>query len=342
MPAMPDRRGWARVGSRRRFRYVDAEGRRITDEASLKRIEGLAIPPAWRDVWISARPAAKLQATGVDSAGRTQYLYHPLFVQQQEQLKWERLIRFGERLPLLRRRIEAHLDLPELSVERVCAAAACLLCEAWLRVGSDQHTRRSHTFGITTLTKRHAKVTGRRVRFAFRGKNGTPVRATVLHPRLAATISSLLELPGGARLFRYSDGNGSCNVTGSVLNEYLKEDLGEEFSAKDFRTWGGTLTAAQHLADAGPAAGQREAEEAVAAAMRAAGRTLRNTASVARTSYVSPAVVEQYRNGRTLADFWPQRDGRPAARNGLAPEERALLGLLRSHRLTSRRSKRAD
>lgn len=330
---MAERRGWTRVGSRRRFRYLDGHGRRIEDQTRLHRIEQLAIPPAWRDVRISPRPGAKVQATGVDATGRRQYIYHPAFVAKQERLKWERLIRFGERLPALRSAIAAHLELPTLEHDRVCAAAACLLCEAWLRVGSDHHTRRSRTFGITTLTKRHADVSGRRVRFSFRGKNGTPVEAAVANGPLAETIAELLEQGGGARLFRYRNGGGLCNVTGSVLNGYLKEELGEGFSAKDFRTWGGTLAAARYLSEKGPASGEREAQQVLAAAMRAAGRALRNTPAVARDSYVSPAVVEQYRNGRTLADFAVRRNGRRSASGDtLEPDELALLRLLRSRR----------
>jgi len=332
------RRGWSRTGPRRRFRYLDSRGRRIDDEAKLGRIRRLAIPPAWTDVWISPRANAKLQATGVDTAGRRQYLYHPAFVEEQEQLKWERLVRFGERLPSFRRAVRADLARVALERDRACAAAASLLTEAWLRVGSDQHTRRSGTFGITTLSKRHASVRGRRVRFSFRGKNGVAIDATMLDARLAETVRELLDLPGGARLFRYENGDGRSRVTASTLNAYVKEHLGDEFTAKDFRTWGGTLAAARVLAERGPAESERDEQQALAAAMRAAGRALRNTPTVARNSYVSPAVVEQYRERRTLHDFRPGRNGRSRGGAGLDPEERALLSLLRSFRVRTARA----
>jgi len=315
----------ARVGRKGSFRYLDAHGREIQDAATLERIEGLAIPPAWTDVWIAARPRSKLQATGYDRAGRKQYLYHPDFRAAQERAKFERLVRFGERLPALRTAMVEHLDVDELDRDRVCAIALRLIDLGWFRVGNDRHTRVSGTYGITTLRKRHVWVRGHRVRLEFVGKGRSQVRTSLVDDELAAAIKELLAFPGRGRLFRYeSNGNGRCDLTSRTLNEYVKAHLGDEFSAKDFRTWGGTLLAAVALAER-PGGGKA----GVSAVMRTVAERLGNTPAVCRQSYVAPAVIEAYLEGRTLADFRPRHLRRLGARQtGLEPEEAALLELL--------------
>jgi len=326
--------GWHRKGSRGRFRYYDARGDRIVDVTKIQRIEELVIPPAWKDVWISPRPGAKLQATGVDAAGRRQYLYHPDFRARQEQAKYDKLILFAERLPELRKAMMEHMSYDCLDVERVSAVAVRLINLAWFRVGSERYARTSKTFGITTLTKRHVSVSGGRVCFSFRGKGNVPVRRIILDLELAATIRELRALPGGRRLFRYQLEDGLYNLTGRRLNEYLGTYLGPEFTAKDFRTWGGTLQAAISFAERGVPESEAEAKRVVAAVMRKVGERLGNTPAVARASYVSPAVVEQYLDGRTLADFRPRRLRVVGARDvGLDAEEQALLSLLLSWRI---------
>src|SRR5689334_677787 len=195
--------GWRRAGSKGRFRYFDSRGNRITDEAKLARIEALVIPPAWRDVWISPRPEAKLQATGLDAAGRRQYLYHPQFRAHQEQAKYDKLIRFAEHLPDLRLAMAEHMDNDSLDRERVSAVALRLIDVGWFRVGSERYARESRTYGITTLTKRHVRVRGNRIGVNFRGKHRVQVRTTVVDAELAAAMKELLALPGGRRLFRY-------------------------------------------------------------------------------------------------------------------------------------------
>ena len=326
--------GWRREGSRKRFRYVDGRGNEITDEAKLARIESLVIPPAWRDVWISPRARAKLQATGVDRAGRRQYLYHPEFRAQQEQMKFDKLVRFAEKLPDLRLAMGEHMTLDPYERERVCAVAVRLINLAWFRVGTDRYAKSSRTYGVTTLTKRHASVRGNRISFRFRAKHKVLVRATLADVELATAIKDLLVQPGGSRLFRYGRDGETCTLTGAVLNAYIREYMGDEFSAKDFRTWGGTLTAAILLAEHGVAESQTEAKRVVAAVMRAVGDRLGNTPAVARSSYVSPAVVEQYFDGRTIEDFRPRRLRIVKARDiGLDQEEQALVSLLRSWRI---------
>jgi DNA topoisomerase-1 len=327
------------VGSKRRFRYLDARGNVIVDGAKLERIEALVIPPAWRDVWISPNPSAKLQATGIDAAGRRQYLYHADFRAQQDQVKFDKLVRFADKLPELRAAMTEHMDLDPYERERVCAVAVRLLNLGWFRVGSDRYARTSRTYGVTTLYKKHVSVRGHRIAFAFRAKHKALVRTTLVDPELAGSIEALLALPGGARLFRYANGNGLSLLRGSVLNEYIQEHMGEEFSAKDFRTWGGTLIAAIALAEHDPPESEAEARRCIAAAMRRVGERLGNTAAVARSSYVSPAVVEQYLDGRTIDDFRPRHLRVVRAREtGLDPEEQAVASLLRSWRIRRARA----
>jgi DNA topoisomerase I len=327
------RGGWTRAGSRGRFRYLDSRGERITDEGKLERIEALVIPPAWKDVWISPNPRAKLQATGVDSAGRRQYLYHPEYRARQEQAKFDKLTLFAERLPDFRAVMAGHMELDPLHPDRVRAVAVRLINLAWFRVGTDRYAKRSRTFGVTTLGKRHVAVRGNRVAFRFRAKNRTMVRTTLVDSELADALKELLAEPG-ARLFRYERDGELLNLTGQQLNDYVQEHMGEEFTAKDFRTWGGTLTAAIALAEHGVVETETEARRVVAAVMRVVGERLGNTPTVARESYVSPAIVEQYLDGRTIDDFRPRHLRVVRARDtGLDPEEQALLSLLRSWRI---------
>src|SRR5436190_1133899 len=261
--SMARRGGWRRLGSRGRFRYVDARGRRIADADALERIDSLPIPPAWRDVRISPRAKAKLQATGLDRAGRLQYLYHPEFRAQQEAAKFEKLIRFGEKLPDLRKAMAADIELDPFEFPWTAALAVRLINQGWFRVGDER-----------------------------------------------------------------------CNLTGRGLNDYIQEHMGEEFTAKDFRTWGGTLIAAVGLAERGVAETEAESKRRIAAVMRSVGERLGNTPAVARASYVSPAVIEQYLDGRTIDDFRPRHLRVVDARDlGLDPEERAVLSLLRSWRI---------
>ena len=328
------------MGSKGRFRYLDGRGNPIDDPAKIERIEALVIPPAWKDVWISPRAGAKLQATGVDKAGRRQYLYHPDFRARQEQAKFDKLVRFAEALPDLRLAMGEHMTHEPYDRDRVCAIAVRLINMAWFRVGSDRYAKSSRTHGVTTLTRSHVSVRGTRVTFRFRAKHKVQVRTTVVDTELAEAIKELLAQPGPARLFRYGRNGESCNLTGAVLNDYIRRHMGEEFTAKDFRTWGGTLTAAVALAEHGAAESEAEARRVVANVMRSVGERLGNTPAVARASYVSPAVVEQYLDGRTIEDFRPRHLRVVKARDiGLDPEENALLSLLRSWRI--RRARKA-
>lgn len=324
---MARRGGWRRLG-RRRFRYVDSSGSEIRDEAQIDRIRSLAIPPAWEDVWISPNPRARIQATGIDAAGRKQYRYHSSYRAAQERAKFERLLHFAEALPQLRRRVARHSRGEPLEREWTCALAIGLVNKAWFRVGTDSHARRSRTYGVTTLTKRHVSVDDDEVRFCFRTKNRRLVSRTVRDARLAEGVGELLELPG-SRVFQYERDGELVALTGQQLNVYLAEHMGNGFTAKDFRTWGGTLLAATELARRGPGEDEREAARTVTSVMRAVARELGNTPAVARASYVSPAVVDAYLAGRTIAEF---RDTNGSPPRQLTADERALVRLLRAAR----------
>ena len=331
---MARRGGWRRVGSRRGFRYEDSRGRPITDEDALARIETLRIPPAWKDVWISPRPTAKLQATGVDKAGRSQYLYHAEYRARQEQAKFDKLVRFAERLPALRNAMAEHMEQEPLSCDWTAAVAVRLINQGWFRVGDERYARSYRTFGITTLRKGHVRVRGSKVSFRFRAKHRVMCRTALVDAELAAALNELLDAPGGRRLFRYRHNGDLVNLGARRLNDYIREHMGDEFTAKDFRTWGGTLLAAVALAEQGPVETAGEQKRAVAAVMRRVGEQLGNTAAVVRASYVSPAVVEQYLEGRTIDDFRPRHLRVVGARDTeLDAEEQGLVSLLRSWRI---------
>ena len=242
--------GWRREGSSGRFRYIDARGNRIDDPAKIERIEALVIPPAWKDVWISPRARREAAGDRRRQAGRRQYLYHPEFRAQQDQAKFDKLIRFAERLPELRVAMGEHMTHDALDRERVCAVAVRLINMGWFRVGSDRYAKTSRTYGVTTLTKRHVTVRGDGVTFRFRAQaqaagadDDRRQRAGRGDQGSARAARRCTPLPLPPR-------RGVCTLTGAVLNEYI-EYIGDEFTAKDFRTWGGTLTAAIALAEHG-------------------------------------------------------------------------------------------
>jgi DNA topoisomerase-1 len=243
-------------------------------------------------------------------------------------------VRFAERLPDLRRALDEHLDQEPLTFEWTAAVAVRLINEGWFRVGDERYAKTYKTFGITTLRKGHVKVRGSRIAFRFRAKHRILCRTVLVDAELAAAMKELLALPGGRRLFRYQRDGELFNLGSRRLNEYIREHMGDEFTAKDFRTWGGTLVAAIELAERGEADTATEQKRIVAAVMRSVGERLGNTPAVARASYVSPAVVEQYLDGRTIDDFRPRHLRVVRGRNSeLEPEEQALLSLLRSWRI---------
>jgi DNA topoisomerase-1 len=326
-----DKAGYGRRGQPGHFHYVDRRGRRIRDAAILCRIRHLAIPPAWTDVWINPRPRGHLQASGHDSRGRKQYLYHPAWRAVRDAAKFEHVQRFARVLPQLRRAVGTSLRRPRLDRERVTAVIVRLLETSLIRVGNAEYARANHSYGLTTLRTRHATVRGSRIRFAFRGKSGLRHRIEMASPNLARVVRRLQELPG-QELFCYLDAEGkSRRLRSEDVNAYLRAHTGASFTAKDFRTWAGTMLAAMTLAQLPTPASKREANRAQAAAVRAVAARLGNTPAIARRSYIHPMVFEAYAAGRLSSlpppDTWPPT----APRIRLTPEERTVLRVLQQN-----------
>jgi DNA topoisomerase I len=324
----------ATPGIRRRrsgtgFSYVAADGRVIRDKTTLARIRSLAIPPAYTDVWICPIANGHLQATGRDARGRKQYRYHPRWREVRDETKFGRMLAFSEALPRLRKRVEEDLAKPGLPREKVLATVVRLLECTAIRVGNDEYARSNRSFGLTTLQDRHVEISGSKLRFEFRGKSGKTHRVALSDRRLASIVARCQALPG-ADLFQYEDDDGGRVAIGSGdVNDYLREITGEDFTAKDFRTWSGTLQAVAALDAMGPAPTQREAKSAILQAIDRVAERLNNTRAVCRKYYVHPAVLDTYQAG-TLHDAL-QNGGapKPGAAAVLSPDEQAVVRLLR-------------
>ncbi|HKQ51367.1 MAG TPA: hypothetical protein VJT74_03300 [Pyrinomonadaceae bacterium] len=326
-------RWWRRLGSKGRgFRYEDARGRAIVDAEALARISSLVIPPAWRDVRISPSPRSRLQAIGVDTSGRVQYIYHPQFAARQQRKKYEKIERFGESLPALRRQTNEDIEREGLPREKVLAVVVRLINDLYFRVGSEKSVEHYRTYGVTTLRNRHLEIKrGGRLLFNFVGKHH--IRHRVLHvdEELAALIGDIKKI-GGAKLFEYYDQQGRVRaVSPRDVNEYIKAATASEFSAKDFRTWGGTLLAAIELAESGKAEDERQAKKNLVRAVERVAERLGNTPTVCKGCYIHPKVLESYLRGVTLEQF-RRRVERNIKR--IQPEyeveELALLKMLRA------------
>lgn len=305
------------------FAYYTAEAKLLRDRAELARIRALALPPAWRDVWICARADGHLQAVGVDARGRKQYRYHPRWRAVRDETKYNRMVRFGTLLPRVRERVEAHLALPGLPREKVLATVLRLLEATLIRVGNEEYARANHSFGLTTLQNRHVQIHGATVMFSFRGKSGVRHTIPLKDRRLAGILARCRDLPG-YELFQYVDGDGSLRgVDSADVNAYLRELSGEDFTAKDFRTWAGTVLAAAALREMPAGASEAEQKRNVAAAIVGVAARLGNTPAVCRKCYVHPEVVGAYLDG-SLASLRMEAE----AAGALRPEERAVLGLL--------------
>ncbi|HET7420887.1 MAG TPA: DNA topoisomerase IB [Candidatus Dormibacteraeota bacterium] len=292
-----DEPGIRRVRQGKRFEYLGPDGRRVRDSAILDRIRSLAIPPAWDHVWISTRPRGHLQATGRDARGRKQHRYHARWREVRDADKFERMTAFGRVLPKIRARVALDLRRPGLPKEKVVATIVRLLETTYARVGNEEYARENKSFGLTTLRSRHVDVKGSTVRFLFKGKSGREVSAGVTDRRVARVIKSCEELPG-QHLFQYVDPDGGRGtVTSDDVNEYLRSVSGQDFTAKDFRTWAATVLAACALRDAPPVDSETAARRAVLAAIDAVAHKLGHTRAVCRRSYVHPAVIDTYVSG---------------------------------------------
>lgn len=322
---------WRREGTAESgFRYIAGNGRELTSKASLERVASLAIPPAWREVLISPDPNAKIQAMGRDDAGRRQYIYHPSYVERRARRKYRKLVPFARTLPRLREVTNEHLRLEGLGRERVLATVVRLMVRAFFRVGSERYAVRNRTFGIATLEKKHLTIEGNDLVFSYRGKSGIDQRRVVADSPLVEIVRELLELPGD-RLFRYLDEEGEArDVRAADVNRYLKEILGETYTSKDIRTWGGTVRAATILADIGPAGTKKEAEKNIVLTCKLVSSELGNTPAVCRSAYIHPAVLESYVKGKTIAPVM-RKEPRPVeleAPVSYYAEEAALMRFL--------------
>jgi DNA topoisomerase-1 len=293
-----DQPGITRMRAGRGFTYRGPDGKRITDEETLQRIRSLAIPPAWTDVWICPSPNGHVQATGRDARGRKQHRYHARWHAKRDEWKFDRMIAFAGALSQIRERCEADLDQPGLPREKVLAAVVRLLELTLIRVGNDEYARLNRSFGLTTLRNRHARISGHGVKFRFRGKGGREHEVGIRNRRLASVVRRCQDLPG-QELFQYVDDDGEVrDVASEDVNEYIREISGGDFTAKDFRTWAGTVLAYRALRALEPAGSETAAKKNVVAAIRETAGRLGNTPAVARKSYVHPAVLEAYMDGR--------------------------------------------
>ena len=325
-----ERPGIRREGSGRGFRYRSADGRLVRDRHTLKRIKSLVIPPAWVDVWICPLDHGHLQVTGRDERRRKQHLYHPRWREIRDQTKYDRLMDFARALPGIRRQLKRDLARDGLCREKVLATVVRLLEVSLIRVGNDEYARDNKSYGLTTMKNRHAIVRGAKIKFQFRGKSGKEHVVEVEDRRVARIVRACQDLPG-QELFQYVDETGQRHDVGSGdVNDYLREISGRDFTAKDFRTWAGTISAACELQQLGPAKLETEARKNVVTAVKATAQNLGNTPSVCRKSYIHPAIIEAYLDGSLIPKLkeWKGRTGSISSRR-LRPKEASVLRFLK-------------
>jgi DNA topoisomerase-1 len=316
-----DEPGFTRSAGAGGFVYFHPDGRPVLSPRVVKRINSLAIPPAYTDVWICRNPHGHIQATGRDARGRKQYRYHPEWDTIRHTTKYERMLAFGKALPGIRRRVAALLKQDGMSREKVLAAIVKLLEITLIRVGNEEYARANKSYGLTTLQTRHVESAGRRIHFSFRGKGGIGHAVTVEHPRLAQIVRHCKALPG-ADLFQYLDETGSCRaISAADVNGFLQEISGADFTAKDYRTWAGSVFVMAELKKLAFAS-ENEAKKHIVATIKAVAERLGNTPAVCRKSYVHPVLLDAYRTGTLQA-------ARPNRRPGVRADEADFLRFLK-------------
>lgn len=295
--------GIVRKRSGKGFRYIGPDGAPVRDREVLARIKSLAIPPAWTDVWICPNPRGHLQATGRDAKKRKQSRYHPRWREVRDETKYERMLIFGAALPAIRERVEHDLALPDLPRQKVLATIVRLMETTLIRVGNTEYARANHSYGLTTMRGRHVHVDGSTITFRFQGKSGVRHTIDTNDRRLAKIIQRCQDIPG-YELFQYVDGNGEHHTIDSIdVNEYLREISGQDFTAKDFRTWAGTVLACMALRELESFDSETQAKKNIVQAIQTVAERLGNTASVCRKCYVHPAVLECYLSGSMAKTF---------------------------------------
>jgi len=324
--------GIRRLGSKERgffYRYPGTNAN-VREERVLERIENLKVPPAWEDTRIARSPSAKVQAIGYDSAGRLQYLYHLKYRERKEREKFERILRFSDALPEMRRIISNHLRHKYLDREKVLATMTRLMSTAYFRVGEERYAKKNRTYGIATLRRKHLTIEGDTLTFEFTGKWGQHQRKCVTDAKLRGIVEECASLPG-YEIFKYYDDSGELrDVKSRDLNAYVKEVMGVAFTPKDFRTWAGTLIAAVKLAELGATENLKKAEKNVLEAVDDVAKRLGNTRDIARASYISPRVIDHYMEGSVVEHHAEQLEEIIAAKQeDLTEAEKALLKLLK-------------
>jgi DNA topoisomerase I len=322
-------RGFARRRRGKSFTYLRADGEPLRNPTALARIRALAIPPAWKDVWICPTPDGHLQATGRDARRRKQYRYHPRWREAQDENKYQRIIAFARTLPKIRRAVARHLRKRGLPREKVLAAAVKLLETTLIRVGNDEYARDNQSFGLTTMHDKHVKLRGAKIRFDFRGKHGVEHDIDLTDRRLAAIVHACRELPGH-ELFQYVDETGAVRDVGSSdVNDYVRQISGENFTAKDFRTWAGTALAAQALQEFHDFDSKAAAKRNITQAIERVAERLGNTQAICRKCYVHPAVIEAYMDRSLVKSLKRQTEKElRGTLHRLSSEEAAVLALL--------------
>jgi DNA topoisomerase I len=309
------------------FQFVDAEGKPVRDRETLGRIKSLVIPPAWSDVWICHNPKGHLQVTGRDARGRKQSRYHPRWREVRDETKYERMTIFGSILPTIRERVEQDLSLPGLPRAKVLATIVRLMEATLIRVGNEEYARENHSYGLTTLRNKHVEVEGSSVSFKFQGKSRVRHTVDIHDRRIAKIVQRCQDIPG-YELFQYVDKEGDHHTIDSAdVNDYLREVSGQDFTAKDFRTWAGTVLACAVLQEFEAFESQTQAKKNVVQAIKDVALRLGNTPSVCRKSYVHPVVLDTYFRG-AMINTVKQKVERETAPHALREEEVALLKLL--------------
>ena len=311
------------------FRYIDPEGKTVRDKETLARIRSLVIPPAWTGVWICPNPKGHLQVTGRDARGRKQSRYHPRWREVRDETKYERMMIFGAALPSIRERVEHDLSLPGLPREKVLATIVRLMELTLIRVGNEEYARHNKSYGLTTMRDKHVEIDGATVTFKFQGKSGVKHTVDITDRRIARIVQRCEEIPG-YELFQYVEKDGTHrSVDSADVNDYLREISNQEFTAKDFRTWAGTVLVCMTLREFESFASETEAKRNIVQAIKRVAARLGNTPSVCRKCYVHPAVLDFYMNGTMLEVVkWPARQEDADSAETLRQEEEALLRLL--------------
>jgi len=334
--------GIRRARSGKGFRYIDARGKTVADKITLGRIKRLAIPPAWQHVWICSRDNGHLQALGKDIRGRKQYRYHPRWREVRDETKYNRLLDFAKALPKIRARVEKDLSLTGLPRRKVLATVIKILETGMIRVGNDEYARDNKSYGLTTLQDRHVAVRGRTIRFQFRGKGGKQHQIEIEDRRLAKIVTHCQAIPG-QELFQYVDEQGKPrDITSTDVNEYLREISGDEFTAKDFRTWGGTVVAAMALQEFEKVDSKAQAKKNLLRAIEAVAERLGNTPSICRKCYIHPLILNSYLEGTMLDTFKKRAETELASgKASLNPEERMVLSFLQKRLAAEQKSNRS-